>query len=169
MLFRSKFVRLKPTFVLAEWKSLVVGGGAFFANEMTAQLYDFVTVLLLTRLTDAPTVGVYSQAIKFQGSFLFVPVAIGTAMLPSLARLADSDTAELRKIEQRTLIVMIATSLPVATLVYLLAHPLCHLLFGRKLLAGVPDVLQVSAINMLPLYISTVFYRFLVARKKNGI
>lgn len=167
--YMARFVSLKPTFAVAEWKSLIVGGGAFFANEMTAQLYDFVTVLILTRLTDAATVGVYSQAIKFQGSFLFVPVAIGTAMLPSLARLADSDTGELRKIEQRTLIVMIATSLPVATMVYLLAHPLCHLLFGKKLLVGVPDVLQVSALNMLPLYISTVFYRFLVARKKNGV
>lgn len=167
--YMGRFVNLKPRFNVAEWKSLVVGGGAFFANEMTAQLYDFVTVLLLTRMTDAPTVGVYSQAIKFQGSFLFVPVAIGTAMLPSLARLADSDTGELRRIEQRTLVVMIATSLPVAMMVYLLAHPLCHLLFGKKLLSGVPDVLQVSALNMLPLYISTVFYRFLVARKKNGI
>ncbi len=165
--YMNRHMNIRPIFNVFKWRKLVLGGSAFLANEMMAQLYDFVTVFLLTRLTSEATVGVYSQAIKFQGSFLFVPVALGTAMLPSLARIADLDKAEFRKMEERTLVVMIATSLPVATMVFLLAHPLCRIIFGPKLLQGVPDVLQISALNMLPLYISTVFYRFLVAERKN--
>lgn len=171
--YMSKHIRLMPTFRWQEWKALIRGGTPFLVNEMNAQLYDFVTVALLMRFTNEATVGVYSQAIKFQGTFLFVPVAIATAMLPFLARLADKtnavDKAEFRVMQQRTLVVMIATSLPVATMVFMLAHPVCHLLFGRKLLAGVPGVLQISAINLLPLYLLTVFYRFLVAQRKNAI
>ena len=171
--YMSKHIRMMPTFRWLEWKTLIHGGTPFLVNEMNAQLYDFVTIALLMRFTNEATVGVYSQAIKFQGTFLFVPVAIATAMLPFLARLADKtnevDKADFRVMQQRTLVVMIATSLPVATMVFMLAHPVCHLLFGHKLLAGVPGVLQISAINLLPLYLLTVFYRFLVAQRKNGI
>ncbi len=167
--YMSRHLRIMPTFRFAEWRRLVHGGAPFLVNEMNAQLYDFVTVFLLKKFTDEAQVGVYSQAIKFQGTFLFVPVAIATAMLPSLARLADANRKEFKIMQQRTLVVMVATSLPVATMVFLLAHPVCHLLFGHKLLAGVPRVLQISALNMLPLYLSTVFYRFLVAERKNGV
>ena len=41
--------------------------------------------------------GVYTQAQRLFGTFLFVPTALGAALLPSLARLAQASQEEFRR------------------------------------------------------------------------
>jgi O-antigen/teichoic acid export membrane protein len=64
---------------------------------------------------------------------------------------------------------MFVLGLPVATLVFILAEPLCRILYGTKAFTGLPQVLQVCAFNLLPLYISSILYNFLIAQRKNAV
>ncbi len=162
-------VRLRPLFDVSIWKQLARGGLAFVANNLVIQLYAFATVFMLRYYAGDATVGVYSQAYKLFGTFLFIPTALGTALLPSLARLADAAPAEFRRMQARILGLLIVLGLPVSTLVILLASPLCHLLYGPHKFVALPPVLQVYALAIIPMYIVTTMYQFLVAQGRNGI
>jgi O-antigen/teichoic acid export membrane protein len=103
-----------------------------------------------------------------KGTFLFLPTAIGYALMPSLARLAEANTAEFQRMERRVLVAVIALGLPVMTLVLMLAYPLSRLLYGEKF-QDLPLTLQATALSIIPIYINIVLYRFLVAQQKNAI
>jgi O-antigen/teichoic acid export membrane protein len=162
-----KRMRVAPTFAPAAWRRLAAGGVPFLMNDTVTQFYGFGSVFLLRHFAGEASVGEYNQAMKLQGTFMFVPVALGTALLPSLARLADADASRFRDMQGRVLALVLVLALPVTTMVMLLAHPLCRLLYGPTKFANVPGALQTSALNLIPLYINTMMYRFLVAQRKN--
>lgn len=162
-------IRWEPVFDSALWRILIIGGLPFLWNNMVIQLYQFGSMFLLRHFASEAAVGEYGQTMRLQGTFLFVPVALGYAMLPSLARLSDASPQEFRRIQSRVLALLISLALPVTTTILFLAEPFCHLLYGYTKFVHVPLALQISAINLIPLYINTVLYNFLVAERKNRI
>jgi O-antigen/teichoic acid export membrane protein len=162
-------IRLMPQFDVALWKELIKGGLPFFANGVIMSLFGFSSVFVLRHYMNDAAVGEYNQVIRLGGTFLFLPVAIGTALLPSLARLADVNPDDFRRMQSRMLSLMIAMGLPVATLIFLLAFPFTRLLYGQEKFLAVPVLLQLYALMIIPLYINTTLYRFLIAQKKNAV
>jgi O-antigen/teichoic acid export membrane protein len=98
-----------------------------------------------------------------------VPTALGAALLPSLARLAHAAPGEFRAMQTRVLSLLVVLGLPVMIAVMLLAAPLCHLLYGPDKFTALPPVLQVYALAILPMYIVTTMYQFLVAQGRQLI
>jgi O-antigen/teichoic acid export membrane protein len=162
-------IRKVPQFDVALWKELIKGGLPFFANGVIMSLFGFSSVFVLRHYMNDAAVGEYNQVTRLGGTFLFLPVAIGTAMLPSLARLADVNPGDFRRMQSRVLSLMIAMGLPVATLIFLLAFPFSRLLYGQGKFLAVPVLLQLYAFMIIPLYINTTIYRFLIAQKKNAV
>jgi O-antigen/teichoic acid export membrane protein len=162
-------IRLMPQFDVALWKALIRGGMPFFANGVVMSLFGFSSVYILRHYMNDAAVGEYNQVIRLGGTFLFLPVAIGTALLPSLARLADVNPGDFRKMQSRMLSLMISLGLPVATLIFLLAFPFTRILYGQGKFVAVPVLLQLYAFMIIPLYINTTIYRFLIAQKKNAL
>lgn len=162
-------MRLRPIVDPPTWWLLVKGGSQFVVNDLVLGWYGASTVFILQHYANEGAVGVFSQAQKLLGTFLFLPTAIGAALLPALARLADHHPDHLRTLRDRALTLMLVLSLPVAAITILLAHPFCRLLFGTEKFRGLAVVLQVYAINAIPLYIVSTLYRFLVAEKRNAI
>ncbi len=162
-------ISLRPNCNVALWTTVIKGGLPFFMNTFVVQFYTLGSVLILRRYSGDAEVGVFSQALRLQGTFLFIPTAIGMALLPSLTRLTDVDEVEFKKMQTKVLSLMLALSLPVTTMIIMLAVPFCHLLYGKSKFQDMPLALQVSAFNLIPLYVTTIMYRFLVAQRKNGI
>ncbi|MCC6728086.1 MAG: oligosaccharide flippase family protein [Chthonomonadales bacterium] len=165
--FVRRECRPRPRFEPLAWLALIRGGLPFLMNDSVTQFYGFSSIFLLRRFAGEAAVGEFAQALRLQGTFMFVPVAMGTALLPSLARLADADEGEFRRMQSRVLALMLALSLPVATTVFLLAHPFCRLLYGPDKFQHVPLALQAAALCVVPLYVNIIIYRFLVAQRKN--
>jgi len=163
-----RYVRVGLLFDLRRWAQIVRGGMPFMANSIVRLFYGPTSVFLLRYFTNEATVGVHSQSIRLLGTLLFIPTALAFALLPSLARMAEADPQRLQATQNRVLCLMIILGLPVTTLVILLAEPFCRLLYGNKFLA-LPLVLQTRALALIPIYIVTTQYQFLVARNKNGI
>jgi O-antigen/teichoic acid export membrane protein len=162
-------VRLRPVFRRAEWEHVVRGGLPFLANTLAMSLYGFTTVFLLRHFSGEAAVGVYSQSQRIFGTFLFIPTAIGSALLPSLSRLVAAAPSEFRAMQSRILSLMVTLGLPVACGAFLLAKPLCNLLYGHHGFGGVPAALQVAAFNVIPVYITSTMYQFLTAQRKNAV
>lgn len=163
------YIRLSVRFEPSQWGYLARGGLPFFANSFIVQFYNVGSVFILRSYSGDAAVGVYSQAMRLQGTFLFIATAIGWALLPSLARLADASAEDFRRIQQRVLTLMITLSLPVTTLIFVLAEPFSHLLYGKHKFVDMPLALQVAAFKLIPLYITTVMYQFLVAKRRNAV
>ncbi|MCS6777626.1 MAG: oligosaccharide flippase family protein [Chloroherpetonaceae bacterium] len=164
----QRHIAIRPAFHFDLWNTLVRGGLPFLVNNLMLQLSAFIALAILRHQADIDAVGVYSQARRLFGTFLFIPTAIGMALLPSLARLAEVGEAEFRQLQSRVLILLMVLALPITTTVMVLARPISHLLYGAHAFQDMPAVLQMYALAILPMYVVTAMYQFLVAQNRGG-
>lgn len=162
-------ISLRPHFEPALWWTIIRAAFVFYITGVVMQLYGMVAIYMLKYYAGPGAVGVFSQSQRLQGTFLFLATAPGMALLPVLMRMAEADEARFQRVQRRILALVITLSLPVTTLILLLAEPFCHLLYTKSEFQEMPRVLQVVGVNLIPIYITTVMYQFLVAKRKNGI
>ena len=162
-------IPLKPSWNIAIWKQMIQGSLPFFANNIVLQTYGTITVFTLRHFLDDGAVAVYSQANRLTGTLLFFPTALGMALLPSLTRLAENSPDQIRRVQARVFSLLIVLGVPSTLLTIGLATPFCHLLYGSTKWAAVPEILQIYALALLPLYVVSTMYQFLIAKGKNGI
>ena len=160
---------LRPAFDIPLWRHLIKSSLGFLVTDWVTPFLLFTTVFMLKGLGGAADVGVYSQTQKLLGTFMFVPTAIGSALLPSLARLADTDAAEFRRLQQRVLVVMIVLGMPIALLAFLLADPFCRLIYTKPEFHSLPVAVKFCGLSVVPLYVTTILYRFLIAKRRNAV
>ena len=164
--------RIRPTVDFGLWKRLIQGGLPFVANNFILYLYAFITIYQLNYYAGEASVGVFSQAQKLFGTFLFVPTALGAALLPSLSRMAGAGHAEFKRMQAQVLSLLILLGLPMTVGVMLLARPLSLLLYRSHQtadFASMPLTLQVYALIIIPMYVVSTMYQFLVAQNRNGL
>ena len=160
---------VSPIFDITLWKRLIRNGFPFVITSLIMSVQAFLVVFLLRRFTDDSAVGVYSQATKLTGTFLFVPTILGYALLPAMSRLADQDEKEFQAVQSRIFGFLIALGLPVSLLMFELAPPLCHVLYGKTKFLQLPEALQIYSLAIIPIYLTSMSYQFLVARRRNMI
>ena len=165
-------IRIRPMIDLPFWRELIRGGLPFFVNGFVLTLYGFISYAQLKHYADDAALGVYSQAQKLFGTFLFIPTALGAALLPSLARMAQASQTEFKRMQAQVLSLLILLGLPMTASVILLARPLSLLIYrsheGTEF-ASMPLTLQVYALVIIPMYVVSTMYQFLVAQNRNGL
>ena len=169
VLWLRRSMRVAPLVDFPLWGRLLRGGLPFLLNNLILTVYGVVSVLQLKFFADFAAIGVYSQAQRLFGTFLFVPTALGTALLPSLSRLAGSSPAEFQRVQGRVLSLLIILGLPMMAGVFLLARPLSLLLYGPTKFVDMPQVLQLYALVIIPMYVVSTMYQFLVAQNRNAL
>jgi O-antigen/teichoic acid export membrane protein len=169
----SRLVRMQMNvrirFEMDQTWELLRGGIPFMVNDFAIALYGFSAVWILRKFAGPASVGEYAQSQRLFGTFLFIPTALSNAIVPTMVRLYESGHADLRKLQMRVLNALLAMALPVAALMFCLAHPFTRLLYGPGRFEHVPVLLQIAAFNMLPIYIVSITYRFLIAERKNAV
>ena len=172
LLLLRKSIRVRPTVDFLLWGRLLRGGLPFVVNGFILTLYAFITIAELRYYAGDAAVGVLSQAQKLFGTFLFVPTALGAALLPSLSRMAQAGQEEFKKMQTQVLSLLILLGLPMTVGVMLLARPLSLLLYraheGSEF-QSMPLTLQVYALIIIPMYVVSTMYQFLVAQNRNGL
>ncbi len=165
-------IRVRPVVDFAVWRELIRGGAPFFVNTFILALYAFVTSAMLRSYAGESALGVYSQAQKLFGTFLFIPTALGAALLPSLARMAQAGQDEFRRMQAQVLNLLILLGLPMTVSVMLLARPISVLLYRSHTspeFASMPMTLQLYALVIIPMYVVSTMYQFLVAQNRNAL
>ena len=165
-------MRVSPIIDFPLWRQLIQGGLPFLVNGFILTLYAFVSYAQLRHYADDAALGVYSQAQKLFGTFLFVPTALGAALLPSLSRLAQASQTEFKRMQAQVLSLLILLGLPMTVGVIFLARPLSLMLYrSHETLefASMPMTLQLYALVIIPMYVVSTMYNFLVAQNRNGL
>jgi stage V sporulation protein B len=146
------------------WKELIKGGMPFCINNYLLQAYSFVSVFVVRHLVGEAGVGVTGQVSRIFGTFMFIPTALIAALLPMLAKLAHTDMETFDRTKLRVLALLVVLGLPVAVLLYMLAPPLCQLLYSKRKFVDMPVALQVMSFAIIPMYVVSTMYQFLVAQ-----
>jgi O-antigen/teichoic acid export membrane protein len=151
------------------WTELVRAGLPFCVNTYLLASYAFVQVFIMRRMVGDAGVGVSGQVTRLFGTFMFIPVAMTSALLPSLARMADSDPEAFNRTKLRVLGLLVVLGLPVEILMIVLGPPLCQLLYSKGKFIEMPLALQTIALAIIPMYIVSSMYQFLVAQGRAGV
>lgn len=93
------------------WK-LTLGGLPFLLMLMILELYAHSDVIILRAFTNDEVTGWYGAALNFYKAAELFPVAITTALLPTLSRLHTSDGLVLADISRKAIAVVVAIVLP---------------------------------------------------------
>ena len=156
----SAFRPLLPTLRLPRTETLrllVLAGLPFFALGVFRMIYNQVDVPLLAFFTDDRTVGWYNVAIRLLGSTLFIPVALATALLPSLTRMHAESPERFLSALRRAMALVILCAMPIAVpLVVLPRKILLGFLHYPPAFAHSAPILAIYGVGVLLWYVSQI-------------
>ena len=140
-----------------ELKWLASAGWPFLGWSIFQTLYGMTDTLVLSKVTNDATVGWYFSAFKLINTTLFFPMAIATALLPTLARLyTANDTESFQRLARKMLEVVLLCGVPIAVVFAAAAGPIFKLLPYGETYDGAIPVLQVGALSCLMYYVGCV-------------
>lgn len=138
-------------------QALVLAGLPFFALGVFRMIYNQVDVPLLAFFTDDRTVGWYNIAIRLLGSTLFIPVALATALLPSLTRMQAESPERFLGALRRAMTLVILCAMPIAVpLIVLPRKILLGFLHYPVIFAHSAPILAIYGVGVLLWYLSQI-------------
>lgn len=159
----SRKIKIRPTFDFKLWKEMIVRSIPYHINFYLLYFFDFTSVTALKMTSGAGAVGEYNQATKLSGLAIALPTALTMVLLPSLMRIIELAEEEFARTQKQVVAVLLVLGLPITILLMLLASPISHFLYGSTKYVNMPIAIQAMAINILPTYIITALYQFMVA------
>lgn len=109
------------TFDPLKLKGVFIGGAPFLLMVFLGGAYAHTDVVMLKFLTNDREVGWYAAATQIYKWMEFLPVALTTAMLPTLARLHATDVTTLLVLARRAIIICALGMVPMALGISLLS------------------------------------------------
>lgn len=158
-LFSRKLLIVRPRFdvsVITWILRLSLPLGAVYIID---NLYFKIDTLVLFALKGAVAVGIYSVAYKVLEVTVFIGSYFASSLKPSLAR----DQAVAERIVNRSLIVMLLLSLPIAAISSVFAQPIILFLSNTTFLGGV-KALELLAWTLPFIYCDVLLGEVLIAR-----
>jgi len=146
------FRDLRHSVYIPAWldiKNLVVAGIPFLGWVALTQLYDPTDYMILTKLTNDTNSGWYSVSTRLVGTLMFFPVAIQTALYPTLVRLHESgDTKSFYNLCRRMLDIIVLFSVLGGVTLMAGGETINLLVYGPKY-AGAEMAIRVAGFNSL--------------------
>ena len=123
-----------------------------------------VDMVIVARLLPDENVGWYAAAMRLFTVATIVPtLVVGSVMSPVLSRLTLGPRDELRRVVDRSLIVLVACGVAVSVTFVVFAEPIIALLYPVDTFRPAVDTLRLLAPRVLLLYVSSVLMYTLVA------
>ncbi len=154
---------LRINFHLPAFKVLLVGGIPFILMGVIQNLYSNVNVVMLRFLTAEEVVGWYAAALQIFKAVGFLPVALTTAMLPTLARVHSTDVQYLATMARKGITVMVLIIVPIGVGTSLIADRLIPMLPYPESFKNSIPLLQVLALTIPVTALLTVFGTIAIA------
>ena len=144
-------------------RTLAIAGMPFMGWIVFRTLYSQCDPVVLKIVTNDATVGWYAAASRLVGTCLFLPVAITTALLPTLSRLHRESAAEFRQLSRRMLAMVMLCGIPVALVLLLLPGQIIALLHYPAGFAHSVLVLRIGGLGVLLYYAAMVLGTAVIA------
>ena len=140
-----------------ELRWIATAGWPFLGWTLFQTLYGMTDTIVLSKVTNDATVGWYAVAFRLINSTLFLPMAIATALLPTLARLHTAGDADsFQRLSRKMLDTVLLFGIPIAVVLAAAAGPIFQLLPYGETYRGAIPVLQVGGLSCLMYYVGCV-------------
>ena len=133
-----RFGRPALRFAPAEAFVLFRSASPFFDVLLLGMLYTRGGIVMLGALRDEVEVGLYAATDRTLIAPLLLPNMLNAAVYPALSRLQHTAPDQAARLARRSMVLMLAGSVPLAALLYAFAPQLIRLLFGDEYLVAVP-------------------------------
>jgi O-antigen/teichoic acid export membrane protein len=143
-------------------RSMIVGSLPYWTTGIVLTFYMWIDSLMLSVMSTDVVVGWYSVPTRVFTTLLFIPVILGTAMLPRLSSAFRDGIDSLRRAAKPALELALVLSLPVAIGAALVARPLIADIWGPKF-APSTWVLVILALTLPPTYFNIMANQVLIA------
>lgn len=133
-------------------------------STLLQSLSSRIEVMFLTFLTAPYDAGIFAAAARIPQSLGNVPVAIFSAVLPSLAAFPCVSRGFKRRFK-RSLGLMIVLSLPAAVCLYSFGRPVLLVVFGSEYSASIP-ALRILSWAVIPVFVGMAFSHVFLSRRE---
>jgi O-antigen/teichoic acid export membrane protein len=144
------------------WKGQARASLAFGATLVGVLLLDRQALVWLAVLRDQTDAGWFSSVYNLALALTNLPMVAAAVALPHMARLAQSDPAELRRLAAHLIRFTLVIGMVLAGALHILAEPLVLYLFGPEYAASA-SVLRVIAFSLPPFFLTFVLIGILEA------
>jgi len=165
--FLSRNYKIRLHFSISNSLVMLNDSKQYLITAIVLIAYQQIDKLFIVQLIDTRTVGWYGTAMNLFGTFMFVPVVIGTVIFPSLSRSYVNDKAMLNVIAQRGLDIMFLIGVPVGFGLLIVSKPLIELLYGADFVQSGP-ILAVLGIVLIFTYLNTFLGQLLISTDRTG-
>ncbi len=129
---------------LAEGRYLVMQAAPLFLRTAAIAFYMRLDHILITQFYGDVATGIYAAAVRLVEVWFFVPIAIMTALVPTLAAAFVEDEQRYQRQLKQAMRILVYGSVAFALTVTVLASPIIYLLYGENYQSAV-HILQVYA------------------------
>ena len=140
----------------------------FFVVSIFWVLYTSVDILLLSWMSGAASVGIYSTPMRIFGTALFIPVTITTVLFPRLSAVHQEDPARMARLADRALRITLTASLVMAIAAVGLSDGRVTALLGHSFSSGIGPVIVALSISIVPTSVSIVASRMAFAANRQA-
>lgn len=131
-------------FSLAEARYLASQALPLFFRTAAIAFYMRLDQILITQIYGSVETGIYAAAVRLVEVWFFVPIAIMTALVPTLATAFVEDQERYRRQLKAAMRILVYASMAFALAVTLLAGPIISLLYGAHY-DGAVNILRIYA------------------------
>ena len=166
-LVTRRYGRPKLRIDFALWKYLLIDSIPVGGSTMVRLLAQQVDIIILSWLTDAHTVGLFSGPYRISMALRFIPQTMAIPLYPMYARLAASpeSKSDLQAAYERSVRFFVLAGFPVATIFVIFSGKMITLLLGDKYQPALL-AMQLLGIAFLPFFVSSPFPFLLTALNK---
>lgn len=159
--FQNLLLNFKKELLLPIWKEAWPVGIAATLGTIMAS----TDILILGWFESSEQIGIYSTAQKLTQVIYLLPILASTAMLPFLARFANSDLEKMKSVTHKMIKTSFVFTLPVVILCFLFGKPVFDILFGNQYIESV-YVFKIMSLAILTIAPSSIINNAVFAEGK---
>lgn len=144
------------------WAMLLKGSPTFLGIAIFSSIYLNIDVILLSKLANVSSVGIYSAASKINQLCVIVPTALSFAVLPTFSRSFVHGLDSLRKKTELSIHYILVICLPLTAGIIVLANRLIFLIYGQEF-AGSAPILRLIAPSLVFYSLTLILSQALIA------
>lgn len=165
--YLSRICPPRVHFNRADAWAMLRSSSPYLITGSTLIVYQQVDKLFISALATIEAVGWYGAAMNLFGTLMFVPVAVGTALFPTLSRSFVQGHEHLASVARRAFDLMFILSIPIGLGMIVIADPLVNLLYGPAFSPS-GDILAFLGLVLIFTYLNTLLGQLLIAAERTA-
>ena len=119
----------------------------FAASAIFARVYGYLDTVLLSKLSSATEVGLYTAVYKLVFVFQFIPIALTSSAYPAMSRAFVENREQLNKIFATSIRILWIVALPVTLVLAGMSGAVTQFVYSTKFLAA-KDIMTILALSL---------------------